>query len=146
MSTQTSTAAASAAAGERSSLPRPYPGRGVLAGTWPLAFAGSHDDVDAVAITVLVAHPSIDAVSQLIDRRAVPDGSERRVTAFNGVLSTPAAVAAAGADPSLDVLSPGVRHRRRSPVHPPGPPAGLEVPSDAHPTRLTRSLPSPGLS
>lgn len=106
MSTQTSTAPTSAAAGERSSLLRLYLGRGVLAVAWALAFAGAHEDIDAVAITLLVAYPLIDAVSSLIDYRSVPDGSERRVTAFNGVLSTLAAVAIgiAGAGGEAPVL------------------------------------------
>ncbi|MFE9628088.1 DUF308 domain-containing protein [Streptomyces sp. NPDC006527] len=93
MSTQTSTPARAAATGERSSLLRLYLGRGVLAVAWALAFAGAHEDVDAVAITLLAVYPLIDAVSSLIDHRATPNGSERRVTAFNGVLSTLAAVA-----------------------------------------------------
>ncbi|MEV6182797.1 DUF308 domain-containing protein [Streptomyces sp. NPDC052015] len=93
MSTQTSTPAPAAATGERSSLLRLYLGRGVLAVAWALAFARAHEDVDAVAITLLVVYPLIDAVSSLIDYRATPNGSERRVTAFNGVLSTLAAVA-----------------------------------------------------
>ncbi|MFF9502237.1 DUF308 domain-containing protein [Streptomyces sp. NPDC014656] len=111
MSTQTPTAPTptaptSAAAGERSSLLRLYLGRGVLAVAWALAFAGAHEDVDAVAITLLVAYPLIDAVSSLIDHCAVPDGPERRVTAFNGVLSTLAAVAIglAGAGGEAPVL------------------------------------------
>ncbi|MER6082304.1 DUF308 domain-containing protein [Streptomyces sp. NPDC001833] len=94
MSTQTSTPANPAAAtGERDSLLRLYLGRGVLALTWALAFAGSHEDLDAVAITLLVVYPLIDAVSSLIDHRATPNGSERRVTALNGVLSMLAALA-----------------------------------------------------
>lgn len=94
MSTQTSTPANPAAAtGERDSLLRLYLGRGVLALAWALAFVGAHEDLDAVAITLLVVYPLIDAVSSLIDHRATPNGSERRVTAFNGVLSTLAALA-----------------------------------------------------
>ncbi|MET8809095.1 DUF308 domain-containing protein [Streptomyces sp. NPDC004546] len=94
MSTQTSTPANPAAAtGERDSLLRLYLGRGVLALAWALAFAGAHEDLDALAITLLVVYPLIDAVSSLIDHRATPNGSERRVTAFNGVLSTLAALA-----------------------------------------------------
>ncbi|MEV7077883.1 DUF308 domain-containing protein [Streptomyces sp. NPDC093516] len=92
MSTQTSTPPTPAPAGERSSLLRLYLGRGVLAVAWALVFAGAHEDIDALAITLLVVYPLIDAVSSLIDYRAVPDGSERKVTAFNGVLSTLAAV------------------------------------------------------
>ncbi|MFJ5035606.1 DUF308 domain-containing protein [Streptomyces sp. NPDC088560] len=107
MSTQTATPAN--AAGERSSLLRLYLGRGVLAVAWALAFAGAHEHVDAVAITLLVVYPLIDAVSSLIDYRATPEGSERRVTAFNGVLSTLAAVAigiagAGGVAPVLHVF------------------------------------------
>lgn len=93
MSTQTSAPSSTAGAGERSSLRRLYLGRGVLAVVWALAFAKAHGDLDAAAITLLVAYPLIDAVSSLIDHRATPDGSERRVIAFNGVLSTLAAVA-----------------------------------------------------
>ncbi|MGW0812800.1 DUF308 domain-containing protein [Streptomyces viridiviolaceus] len=106
MSTQTSTPPTPAVAGERSSLLRLYLGRGVLAVAWALVFAGAHEDVDALAITLLVVYPLIDAVSSLIDYRAVPDGSERRVTAFNGVLSTLAAVAIgiAGAGGEAPVL------------------------------------------
>ncbi|MGP4013476.1 DUF308 domain-containing protein [Streptomyces sp. 4N124] len=110
MSTQTSTPVQPAAAtDERSSLLRLYLGRGVLALAWALAFAGAHEDVDAVAITLLVVYPLIDAVSSLIDYRALADGSERRVTAFNGVLSTLAAIAvgvagAGGVAPVLHVF------------------------------------------
>lgn len=110
MSTQTSTPADPAAAtGERSSLLRLYLGRGVLAVAWALAFAGAHEDVNAVAITLLVVYPLIDAVSSLIDYRALTDGSERRVTAFNGALSTLAAIAvgvagAGGVAPVLHVF------------------------------------------
>ncbi|WP_331737573.1 DUF308 domain-containing protein [Streptomyces sp. NBC_00019] len=94
MSTQTSTPADPAATtDERSSLLRLYLGRGVLAVAWALAFAGAHEDVDAVAITLLVVYPLIDAVSSLIDYRATPNGFERRVIAFNGVLSTLAGIA-----------------------------------------------------
>ncbi|WP_151483132.1 DUF308 domain-containing protein [Streptomyces albicerus] len=110
MSTQTSTPADPAATtDERFSLLRLYLGRGVLAVAWALAFAGAHKDVDAVAITLLVVYPLIDAASSLIDYRALPDGSERRVTAFNGVLSTLAAIAvgiagAGGVAPVLHVF------------------------------------------
>ncbi|MFJ8361950.1 DUF308 domain-containing protein [Streptomyces sp. NPDC093984] len=93
MSTQTATPSSPATTGERSSLMRLYLSRGVLAAAWALAFAGAHEHVDAVAITLLVVYPLIDAVSSLIDYRATPDGSERRVTALNGVLSTLAAIA-----------------------------------------------------
>ncbi|WAZ26866.1 DUF308 domain-containing protein [Streptomyces cinnabarinus] len=106
MSTQTTTPTDPAPAESRSSLLRLYLGRGVLAVAWALAFAGAHEDVDAVAITLLVVYPLIDAVSSLIDHRALPDGSERRITAFNGVLSTLAAVAVgiAGAGGVVPVL------------------------------------------
>lgn len=103
MSTQTSTPTVT---GERDSLLRLYLGRGVLAVAWALAFAKAHEDLDAVAITLLVAYPLIDAVSSLIDYRATPNGSERRITAFNGVLSTLAALAIgiAGAGDEASVL------------------------------------------
>ncbi|MFJ8636957.1 DUF308 domain-containing protein [Streptomyces sp. NPDC093568] len=42
---------------------------------------------------LLVVYPLIDAAASLIDYRATPDGSERRVIAFNGLLSTLAAIA-----------------------------------------------------
>ncbi|MFF7051786.1 DUF308 domain-containing protein [Streptomyces griseorubiginosus] len=109
MSTQTSAPAPAAATDERSSLLRLYLSRGVLALAWALAFAGAHEDVDAVAITLLVAYPLIDAVSSLLDHRATPNGPERRVIAFNGVLSALAAVAlgiagAGGVAPVLHVF------------------------------------------
>ncbi|MFF0079168.1 DUF308 domain-containing protein [Streptomyces canus] len=109
MSTQTSAPAPAAATDERASLLRLYLSRGVLALAWALAFAGAHEDVDAVAITLLVVYPLIDAVSSLIDHRATPNGSERRVMAFNGVLSTLAALAigiagAGGVAPVLHVF------------------------------------------
>ncbi|MDH6546525.1 DUF308 domain-containing protein [Streptomyces sp. SAI-041] len=93
MRAQTSDPAPAVATDERTSLLRLYLSRGVLALAWALAFAGAHEDVDAVAITLLVAYPLIDAVSSLLDHRAAPNGPERRVIAFNGVLSTLAAVA-----------------------------------------------------
>ncbi|MEE4545832.1 DUF308 domain-containing protein [Streptomyces sp. V4-01] len=98
MSTHTSAPAPASAPsirageGERSSLLRLYLVRGVLALVWAAVFAGAHDDVDALAITLLVVYPLIDAVSSLIDHRATPEGSERKVIAFNGALSTLAAV------------------------------------------------------
>ncbi|MFF7953371.1 DUF308 domain-containing protein [Streptomyces griseorubiginosus] len=109
MSTQTSAPAPAAATDERSSLLRLYLSRGVLAVAWALAFAGAHEDVDAVAITLLAVYPLIDAVSSLLDHRAAPNGPERRVIAFNGVLSTLAAVAlgiagAGGVAPVLHVF------------------------------------------
>ncbi|MEU1268606.1 DUF308 domain-containing protein [Streptomyces sp. NPDC005799] len=107
MSTQTSAAPVNTTgAGERSSLLRLYLGRGIVAVMWALVFAKSHEDVDALAVTMLVAYPLIDAVSSVIDHRATPDGSERRVIAFNGVLSTLAAIALgiAGAGGVVPVL------------------------------------------
>jgi uncharacterized membrane protein HdeD (DUF308 family) len=93
-------------AGARSSLLKLYLVRGVLALVWAAVFANAHDDLDAAAVTLLVVYPLIDAVSSLIDYRATPDGSERRVTAFNGVLSTLAAIAVgiAGAGGEASVL------------------------------------------
>lgn len=106
MSTQTSTSQAPAVGDGRASLLRLYLGRGILALAWALAFAKAHEHLDAVAVTLLVVYPLIDAVSSLIDYRALPDGSERRVTAFNGVLSTLAAIAVgiAGAGGVASVL------------------------------------------
>ncbi|MFJ7495114.1 DUF308 domain-containing protein [Streptomyces sp. NPDC097727] len=93
MSTRTATPTGHAATGERSALLKLYLTRGILAVVWALVFAGAHKDIDAAAITLLVVYPLIDAASSLIDYRATPNGSERRVTAFNGVLSTLAAIA-----------------------------------------------------
>ncbi|MFG6193432.1 hypothetical protein [Nonomuraea sp. JJY05] len=76
-----------------SSLLKLYLGRGVLAVAWAAVFALAHDPIDALTIALLVVYPLIDAVSSLIDLRALPDGSERRLTMFNGALSTLAAVA-----------------------------------------------------
>lgn len=109
MSTQTAAQPNPTAAEERSSLLRLYLGRGVLAVVWALVFARAHEHLDAAAITLLVVYPLIDAVSSLIDHRALPDGSERRLTAFNGALSTLAAVAvgvagAGGVAPVLHVF------------------------------------------
>ncbi|OPG09732.1 hypothetical protein B1R27_04890 [Streptomyces sp. GKU 895] len=102
MSTQTSTPTVT---GQRDSVLRLYLGRGVLAVAWALAFADAHENLDAVAVTLLVVYPLIDAVSSVIDYRAT-NGSERRVTAFNGVLSTLAALAIgiAGAGDEAAVL------------------------------------------
>ncbi|MFJ6076280.1 DUF308 domain-containing protein [Streptomyces sp. NPDC093065] len=107
MTTNTLTTGAPAANGERSSLTRLYLIRGLLAVVWAVVFAGAHDTLDAAAITLLVVYPLIDAVSSVIDHRALTDGSERRVTAFNAVLSTLAAVAVgiAGAGSFATVLS-----------------------------------------
>ncbi|MFB7493374.1 DUF308 domain-containing protein [Streptomyces sp. NPDC056161] len=109
MSTNTATPGAPTAAGERSSLLRLYLSRGILAVAWAAVFAGAHESVDALAITLLVVYPLIDAVSSFIDRRALPAGSERQVTTFNGVLSTLAALAvgiagAGGVAPVLHVF------------------------------------------
>ncbi|MYW62505.1 DUF308 domain-containing protein [Streptomyces sp. SID8379] len=106
MSTRTATVTAPTATDERSSLLKLYVSRGILAVVWALVFAEAHKDVDAVAITLLVVYPLIDAVSSLIDHRATPEGAERRVTAFNGVLSVLAAVAigVAGAGGEAPVL------------------------------------------
>jgi hypothetical protein len=78
---------------ERSSLIRLYLIRGLLAVAWALAFAASHDPLDALALALLIAYPLLDAVCSALDYLAVPDGSERRVTAGNGILSTAAAIA-----------------------------------------------------
>lgn len=104
--TDTLTSGTPTATGERSPLLRLYLGRGVLAVAWAAAFAGAHDSLDALAVTLLVGYPLIDAVSSLIDRHALPDGSERRITAFNAALSTVAAIAVgiAGASGAAAVL------------------------------------------
>ncbi|WP_433199594.1 DUF308 domain-containing protein [Nocardia sp. CA-107356] len=78
---------------ERSSLIRLYAVRGVVAIAWASAFAAAHHTLDAVAVTLLVSYPLIDAVSSLIDYLAVAPGPDRRVTALNGALSSVAAVA-----------------------------------------------------
>ena len=79
--------------GGRASLLKLYLVRGLLAVAWAAVFAGAHATLDTVAIVLLVAYPLIDAVSSLIDYRTMPNGSARRITAFNGVLSTLAAIA-----------------------------------------------------
>ncbi|MEV5607486.1 DUF308 domain-containing protein [Streptomyces sp. NPDC052225] len=110
MSTHTiTTPVRPADAAERTSLVKLCLGRGVLALVWAAVFAGAHEDVDAVAVTLLVVYPLIDAVSSLIDHRALPGGPERGITAFNGVLSTLAAIAvgiagAGGVAPVLHVF------------------------------------------
>lgn len=93
----------------RSSLTRLYIVRGLLAISWAAVFASAHTVPGALAIGLLIVYPLIDAVSSLIDYRAMPNGAERRVTAFNGWLSTIAAVAmgmagAAGVAPALAVF------------------------------------------
>lgn len=90
--TDTLTSGTPSATGERSTLMKLYLVRGVLAVVWAAVFAGAHDSLDAVAITLLVVYPLIDAVSSWVDHQALPVGSERRITAFNGVLSTLAAI------------------------------------------------------
>ena len=77
----------------RSSLLKLYLIRGLLAVAWALIFAVAHATLGAATITLLVVYPLIDAVSSLIDFRAAPGDRERRITAFNAVLSTAAAVA-----------------------------------------------------
>jgi len=89
--TDTLTSGAPSATGERSTLLKLYLIRGVLAVVWAAVFAGAHDSLDAVAITLLVVYPLIDAVSSWVDHHVLPAGSERPITAFNGVLSTLAA-------------------------------------------------------
>lgn len=75
------------------SLLKLYLIRGLLAVAWATVFAGAHATLDTPAIVLLVVYPLIDAVSSLIDYRTTPNGSARRVTAFNGMLSTVAAIA-----------------------------------------------------
>jgi hypothetical protein len=77
-----------------SPLTRLYLIRGILAVAWAVAFAQAykntetHDSLKAAAVVLLIAYPLLDAVSSAIDYKSVPD----RVTVFNGVLSTLAAV------------------------------------------------------
>lgn len=87
MSTSTLTTRTPRANGERSSLLKLYLIRGILAVVWAAVFAGAHDTLDARAIVLLIVYPLIDAVSSVIDYRALSDDSERGLTAFNGVLS-----------------------------------------------------------
>lgn len=105
--TDTLTSRTPSATGERSTLMKLYLIRGVLAVAWAAAWAGAHDTLDAVAITLLVVYPLIDAVSSLIDHRALPVGAERSITAFNAVLSTLAAIGVglAGAASEAAVLA-----------------------------------------
>lgn len=74
--------------------------RGVLAVVWAVAFARAHDTLGAAAVSLLVAYPLLDAVSSAVDYLSVPDGPERRVTAFNGALSTLAAIGLGAAGPT----------------------------------------------
>ena len=96
----------------RTSLTKLYLIRGVLAVAWAVAFAQAYKTADsadlhkalgAAAIVLLVVYPLIDAVSSALDHRSVPD----RVTAFNGALSTLAAIALgiAGASGTRAVLA-----------------------------------------
>jgi uncharacterized membrane protein HdeD (DUF308 family) len=78
---------------ERSSLIRLYLARGLLAVLWAVLFSRAHESLDAQAIALLIAYPLIDAVSSLVDYRASATRADRRVIAFNGVLSTAAAIA-----------------------------------------------------
>ncbi|WP_067706581.1 hypothetical protein [Nocardia yamanashiensis] len=89
----TATVALPAATSGRSSVIRLSLIRGLVALAWAAAFAAAHEPLNAVVLTLLVTYPLIDAVSCAIDFAAVPDGSERRITALNGILSTVAAVA-----------------------------------------------------
>lgn len=83
----------SARSAHRASLIRLYLIRGLLAMAWAAAFAGLHGDLDALAIALLMIYPLIDAVSSLIDYRTMPRDAERRITAFNALLSMLAALA-----------------------------------------------------
>jgi len=86
-----------ATAGRRP-LIRLYLTRGVLAVAWAVAFAqaykgsDTHEALTSATIALLIAYPLLDAVSSAIDYRSVPDNPERGITAFNGVLSTLAAI------------------------------------------------------
>jgi hypothetical protein len=93
-------------ASERSSLLRISLGRGVLAVAWAAAFAATHRMLGPAAVTLLVAYPLIDAVSSAIDLRALGAGPERRITLFNALLSTLAALGLglAGASGTMAVL------------------------------------------
>ncbi|MFB7287492.1 DUF308 domain-containing protein [Actinacidiphila glaucinigra] len=93
MSAHTPTARMSLVPEGRASLLRLYLGRGVLAVAWAAAFAANRGSLDGTAVTLLVVYPLIDAVSSLIDFRARTEGSERRPTLFNGVLSAVVALA-----------------------------------------------------
>jgi tryptophan-rich sensory protein len=73
------------ATGERSTLTKLYLIRSVLAVAWAAIFAGTHDSLGAVAITLLVVYPLIDAVSSLIDRQALrpaPNAASRHSTQY----------------------------------------------------------------
>jgi len=75
------------------SLLRLYLARGLLAVIWAVVFAEVHDTLGALAITLLVVYPLIDALSSLIDYGVMPSQAERSITAFNAVLSAIAAIA-----------------------------------------------------
>jgi uncharacterized membrane protein HdeD (DUF308 family) len=77
----------------RAYLMKLYLGRGILAVAWAAAFSANHDSLNAPAITLLIVYPLIDAVSSFIDFRGLTNASQRRLTLFNGVLSTLIAVA-----------------------------------------------------
>ncbi|MFD7445789.1 DUF308 domain-containing protein [Streptomyces sp. NPDC059909] len=106
MSTNTQSSRTPLADNPRSSLLKLYLGRGILAVAWAAAFSVNHDPLDAPAIILLAVYPLIDAVSSLIDYRAVTNESQRRVTLFNGVLSTLIAITlgVAGANGAQAVL------------------------------------------
>jgi len=79
----------------RTSLLRLYFIRGLLALAWAAVFARLSSRLDSWAVALLVVYPLIDAVSSLIDYRAMPSNPERRITAFNALLSTATAIAMA---------------------------------------------------
>ncbi|MDY0743520.1 hypothetical protein SNE35_03345 [Paucibacter sp. R3-3] len=77
----------------RTSLSKLYLCRGLLALLWAAAFAPVHASLGAAATALLVIYPLIDAISSLVDYRALQRDAERRITAFNATLSTLAAIA-----------------------------------------------------
>ncbi|WP_343633927.1 DUF308 domain-containing protein [Roseateles sp.] len=81
----------------RASLSKLYLCRGLLALLWAAAFARVHATLGPAATALLVSYPLIDAVSSLIDYRALKRDTERRITAFNAALSTLAAIATVAA-------------------------------------------------
>jgi uncharacterized membrane protein HdeD (DUF308 family) len=88
MGTDTLTSRAPMVDNDRSSLLKLYLGRGILAVTWAGVFSVNHRTLTATAVTLLIVYPLIDAVSSMIEYRALADGSKRRITLFNGFLST----------------------------------------------------------
>ncbi|NUP52821.1 MAG: DUF308 domain-containing protein [Catenulispora sp.] len=76
----------------RTPLTKLYATRGILAIAWAIAFASNHDTLNGAAITLLIAYPLLDAISSAIDYRTGTTGPERRITAFNGILSTLTAI------------------------------------------------------